>query len=230
MEEKPKAGINSGVMKAQRVEPLSEREIALRVLSGETALFENLFHRYSQRVYRAARAILGDDSDAEDVVQESYLRAYRHLRQFAGRSRFSTWLVRIAVHEARARSRRSRARSEVRDPAAQKGPRDEPASRLDPEEQAMANEVKTMLEAAIDALPDLYRAVFVMRAVEEMSTAETAECLNLSEDAVKTRLRRARALLQKKLYATAGRRKREAFQFAGRQCERMWLEGILPAL
>ncbi|MDQ2969826.1 MAG: sigma-70 family RNA polymerase sigma factor, partial [Acidobacteriota bacterium] len=149
-----------------------------RVLAGETALFENLVHPHSQRVYRAARAILRDDSDAADVVQESFLRAYRNLKQFAGRAAFSTWLTKIAVHEARARIRRNRARGELLPSAAWKGADDEPATGPDPEKRVMVQEAKTILEAAIDALPDLYRAVFVMRVLEEMSTAETAECLN----------------------------------------------------
>lgn len=94
----------------------------------------------------------------------------------------------------------------------------------------MVQEAKTILEAAIDALQDLYHAVFVMRVVEEMSTAETAECLNLSEDTVKTRLRRARALLRKKLSAPVGPMRWEALRFGGRRCERMWAKKILPAI
>lgn len=216
--------------KDQKDQTPSEREIVSRVLAGETALFENLVHPHSQRVYRVARAILRDDSDAADVVQESYLRAYRNLKQFAGRARFSTWLTQIAVREARARSRRSWARGERRDGAAEKEAHDEPATGPDPEKRVMVLEAKTILEAAIDALPDLYRTVFVMRVLEEMSTAETARCLNLSEDAVKTRLLRARALLRKKLSASVGPMRREAFRFAGRRCQRMWAERILPAI
>lgn len=216
--------------KDQKDQTPSEREIVSRVLAGETALFENLVHPHSQRVYRVARAILRDDSDAADVVQESYLRAYRNLKQFAGRARFSTWLTQIAVREARARGRRSRARGERRDSAAPEGADDEPATGPDPEKRVMAREARTILEAAIDALPDLYRAVFVMRVLEEMSTAETARCLNLGEDAVKTRLLRARALLRKKLSASVGPMRREAFRFAGRRCQRMWAERILPAI
>jgi RNA polymerase sigma-70 factor, ECF subfamily len=218
------------VAKNPEDETLSEREIVSRVLAGETALFENLVHPHSQRVYRAARVILRDDSEAADVVQESFLRAYRNLKQFAGRARFSTWLTKIAVHEARARSRRSRARGERVPSAARRDARDEPATGPDPEKRVMVQEAKTILEAAIDALPDLYRAVFVMRVLEEMSTAETAECLNLTEDAVKTRLLRARALLRKTLYASAGPMRREAFRFDGARCVRMWEKKILPAI
>ena len=212
-------------------ETLTDSQLVRRVLSGEAALFEILVHRHSQRLYRTARAILRDDDEAADVVQETYLRAYRNLKQFAGRARFSTWLTRIAIYEARARIRKSRIRGDKRGAAAAaKAPGEEPATEADAEKQVLAREIRAMMEAAIDALPDLYRTVFVMRGVEEMSTADTAECLNLSEDAVKTRLHRARALLRRKLYAAAGPKRREAFRFAGQRCVRMWEEKIRPAL
>jgi RNA polymerase sigma-70 factor, ECF subfamily len=212
-------------------ESLTDNQLVRRVLAGETALFEILVHRHSQRLYRAARAVLRDDEEAADVVQETYLRAFRNLEQFAGRAKFSTWLAKIAIYEARARMRRSRARGDNPNVAVTaKGDRHEPATEPDAEKRILAREVKAMLEAAIDTLPDSYRTVFVMRGVEEMSTAETAECLNLSEDVVKTRLRRARALLRKKLYAAVGPMRREAFRFAGRRCLRMWLEKIFPTI
>jgi RNA polymerase sigma-70 factor (ECF subfamily) len=212
-------------------EALTDAQLVRRVLDGETALFEVLVHRHSQRLYRAARAILKDDDEAADVVQESFLRAYRHLNQFGGRAKFSTWLTKIAVHEARARARRTRARAvKPRDSAARRESREQPTSEPDPESRTFVQEMKTVLEAAIDALPDLYRAVFVMREIEEMSTAETAECLNLTEDVVKTRLRRARGLLRKKIYSSIGRVGPETFQFAGERCARMWAQKIRPAI
>jgi RNA polymerase sigma-70 factor, ECF subfamily len=211
-------------------EALTDDQLVARVLAGETALFEILVHRHSQRVYRAARAISRNDADAADVVQETFLRGYRHLKQFAGRAKFSTWLTRIAIHEAAGRARRRKARDERRDPATRERATVVPAGGPDPEQRVMAREFRVILEAAIDALPDLYRPVFVLRAVEEMSTAEAAECLNLTEDTVKTRLLRARALLREKLYASVGSRGPEAFQFAGERCKRMWERQILPAL
>jgi RNA polymerase sigma-70 factor (ECF subfamily) len=212
-------------------ETLTDGQLVRRVLSDETALFEVLVHRHSQRLYRTARAILRDDDEAADVVQETYLRAFRNLKQFAGRAKFSTWLTRIAVYEARARIRKSRIRGDNRGAAAaEKAPWEEPATEADAEKRVLAREMRAMMEAAIDALPDLYRTVFVLRGVEEMSTADTAECLNLSEDAVKTRLHRARALLRGKLYAAVGPTRREAFRFAGQRCVRMWEEKILPVL
>src|ERR1700730_6883513 len=131
------------VAKNPEDETLSEKEIVSRVLAGETALFEKLVHPHSQRVYRAARAILRDDSEAADVVQESFLRAYRNLKQFAGRARFSTWLTKIAVHEARARSRRSQARGERLPSDARNGGREEHAVRPETGERAAVQGVWT---------------------------------------------------------------------------------------
>ena len=211
-------------------EALTDHQLVRRVLAGETALFEILVHRHSQRVYRAARAVLRSDDEAADVVQETYLRAYRNLKQFAGQAKFSTWLIKIAIHEARARKRKSKGRSALRPIAPARPGREEPTTDPDPEKLALVREVRTILEAAIDALPDLYRAVFVMRGVEELSTADTAACLNLSEDVVKTRLRRARALMRKQIYASVGPMRREAFRFAGKRCQRMWSRRILPGI
>lgn len=232
------AAIERGRRKVPRKKPgrvqigeaLTDNQLVRRVLAGETELFEIIVHRHSQRVYRAARAILREDDEATDVLQETYLRAYRNLKQFAGRAKFSTWLTKIAVYEARARARRSTARGgKTRESSATKA-WNEPSTESDSERRVFVREMKTMIEAAIDDLPVPYRTVFVMRGVEEMSTADTAECLNLTQDAVKTRLRRARALLRKKLYASVGPTRREAFRFAGRRCERMWAEKILPAI
>ncbi len=205
---------------------LSDEEVVRRVLAGETVLFELLFQRHSQRVYRVARAILKEEGEAVDLVQETYLRAYTHLDQFAGRAKFSTWLTKIAVYLARARARRraGRREKEVVLAGERRGPEGEAAAGADPEREAFGQEVKTILEAAVGALPDRYRAVFMLREIEEMSTAETAECLNLSQDTVKTRLHRARALLREKLYASVGQMGAKAFRFGGSRCERMTAE------
>jgi RNA polymerase sigma-70 factor (ECF subfamily) len=211
---------------------LPDRELVRRILGGEAALFEILVHRHSQRVYRAARGVLGGDDEAADVTQETFVRAYRKIGQFAGRAKFSTWLTKIAVYEARARRRKRRARTVIPPESAgsAKWSRSEDDTAPDPERAVLAREVRALLEAAIDDLPEVYRPVFVMRQVEEMSTAETAEVLNLPQDVVKTRLRRARALLREKLQAAVGPLGREAFRFAGERCHRMWLEKILPAV
>jgi RNA polymerase sigma-70 factor (ECF subfamily) len=210
---------------------LPDNHLVRRVLAGETALFEVIVHRHSQRVYRAARAILRDDEEAADVVQETFVRAYRKLGQFAGRSKFSTWLTKIGVYEARARRRRSRARAVPRRETADlPDARNSPDTGVDPEKGVLAREVRALMEAAIEHLPDHYRTVFMLRLVEEMSTAETAEVLHLSQDVVKTRLRRARALVRARLRAAIGPLGREAFPFAGARCQRMWEQKILPAV
>ncbi|MGH9869061.1 MAG: RNA polymerase sigma factor [Candidatus Polarisedimenticolia bacterium] len=203
--------------------PLSDGEVVERVRAGETALFEVLMRRYNQRVYRVARAILGNDTEAEDVMQDAYVRAYAHLDQYAGRASFPTWLTRIAVHEALARARRSR-RFDVLDPESEPlrgDTADPPAVHRDPERRMFDHEMKTLLEAAIEGLPGDYRAVFVLREVEGMSTAETAESLGVSADVVKTRLHRARSLLRDELYDRAGSASPAAFEFNLSRCDRV---------
>jgi RNA polymerase sigma-70 factor (ECF subfamily) len=184
-------------------------------------------------VYRTARAILGNDAEAEDVMQEAYVRAFLHLDQFVNRARFSTWLVRIAVHEALARLRKAgRQQSLDSDADADTGTRQEPmANTRSPEEQLFGKQMQALLEAAIDALPAAYRSVFVLREIEEMSTAETAEALGVSEEVVKTRLYRARALLQTHLYSRIGAGTPDAFDFHLSRCDRVVnavLARILP--
>jgi RNA polymerase sigma-70 factor, ECF subfamily len=204
---------------------MSDEEVVKQVLAGEVALFEILMRRYNRRLYRVSRAILGDDSEAEDVMQDAYVRAYTHLNQFAGQARFSTWLTKIAVHEALARVRwRSRFVDIDSTPKTEGDSMSVFISRTrDPEQQVLARELSAVLETAVDALPEIYRSVFMLRDIEEMSTAETAECLDISEEAVKTRLHRARALLREELYARIGIATASAFQFAGPRCDRVVL-------
>jgi RNA polymerase sigma-70 factor (ECF subfamily) len=198
----------------------TDEELVRWVVNGETALFELLMRRYNQRLYRAARAILRDDTEAEDVVQEAWIRAYRHLRQFEGRASFSTWVTRIAVHEALHRLRNRRDHQEI--DAMQDARRDSfPALTPSPEKHAASAETQRLLEQAIDTLPDSYREVFVLRDVEEMSTTEAADALNISTENVKVRLHRARALLRKEIAARFGATSTSAFHFLGARCDRM---------
>jgi RNA polymerase sigma-70 factor (ECF subfamily) len=201
---------------------LSDEEIVARVLAGESGLFELLMRRYNQRVYRTARAILRDDAEAEDVMQDAYVRAYQHLGQFAGRSKFSTWLVRIAVHECLARvQRRSRFQS-IDEGEGVGNMGGVLVSRTpDPERNAVNAQAGSLLEEAILGLPESYRSVLMMRDVEEMSTAETAECLNISEENVKTRLHRAHAMLRKDLFTRVGAARANAFTFGRERCDRV---------
>jgi RNA polymerase sigma-70 factor (ECF subfamily) len=201
---------------------MTDEEVVERVRTGETALFEVLMRRYNQRLYRVTRSILGNDGEAEDVTQEAYVRSYLHLDQFDGRARFSTWLTKIAVHEALSRLRKRHVMVEL---DADTGSIEEgmklESKTPSPEQELLTNTMKIVLEAAVDRLPETYRSVFMLREVEEMSTAETAECLDISEDAVKVRLHRARALLRKHIYAQTGAATAGAFQFLGARCDRM---------
>ena len=199
--------------------PLDDGEIVRRVVEGDTALFEVLMRRHNQRLYRAALAILGNPDEAEDVVQQAYINAYTHLRQFEGKASFSTWLTRIAVHEAYGRLRKRRPEEPIDD-------RHEPQSHetipsIDPERGAINRELRDALEAEITALPEHYRTVFMMREVEGLSTARTAELLEISRDVVKTRLKRARERLRGGLYRRAGVRGNDLFAFLGERCDRI---------
>ena len=204
-------------------EPLSDEEVVARVLAGETGMFEIIMRRHNQRLYRVARAILRNDGEAEDVMQDAYVRAYEHLDQFAGRAKFSTWLTRIAVHEALRRQRCGNRYQELEPMSEQEGdPMDRFASAApNPEQQASNSEIRRLLEEAVEKLPDAYRTIFVLRDVEEMSTTDTADVLEISEDNVKVRLHRARALLRKSLYARAGMERKEAFNFQAVRCDRV---------
>ncbi len=168
--------------------------------------------RYNQRLFRTTRAILRNDSDAEDVIQEAYVRAFVNLDQFAGEAKFATWLTRIAVYEAFARLRRAKRQEELSET---KDPSDSP------ERAAYSRELQAAIESAVDALPPSYRTVFVMREVEKMSVAETADCLGISEENVKTRAHRARSLLRARLERAIGAAAGQAFAFMGDLCDRM---------
>ena len=200
---------------------LSDEEIIQQVVNGNTALFELLMRRYNERVYRAARAIVSNEEEAEDVMQQAYVNAFTHLHQFSGAARFSTWLTKIAIHESLARVRR-RGRYEAFDADASHG---EPLMSRDPaenpERQAFTGELRGLLEWAIDTLPLGMREVFVLRDVEGLSTAEVAEALDVSEDVVKTRLSRGRAALRRVLIQRTGASAPEAFRFYRPRCDRV---------
>ena len=202
---------------------LQDEEVVKCVLAGDTSMFEILMRRHNQRLYRVACAILRNDAEAEDLIQDTYVRAYQYLSQFEGRSKFSTWLTRIAVNEALARRRRQ-GRYQEPDPMSEhQGEKmDRFASATpSPEEQASSSETLRLLERAVATLPEIYRTVFVLRDVEDMDTGDTAAARNISEENVKTRLHRARALLRKKLYSQAGTHAREAFSFHAVRCDRV---------
>jgi RNA polymerase sigma-70 factor (ECF subfamily) len=206
----------------ERWDALSDEQVVAQVLDGQTALFEVLMRRHNEQIYRAARAILRDEREAEDVMQQAYVNAYANLRQFDRRAKFSTWLTRIAVNEALARARR-RGRYQPLDEERTPGAEAQMAriETPDPERQAFTREVSALLEAAVDSLPDGHREVFMLRDVEGLSTSETAESLGVSDDVVKTRLSRARAALRRALFERAGLAASNAFTFQRPRCDRV---------
>jgi RNA polymerase sigma-70 factor, ECF subfamily len=199
----------------------SDAEIIQQVLAGNTALFELLMRRYNERIYRAARSIVRDEQEAEDVMQQAYVNAFTHLRQFNGSAQFSTWLTRIAINEALARVRRRGRYEALDDDLSNVEPFMSTNPVPNPERQAFVGELRGLLEWAIDTLPDGMREVFVLRDVEGLSTAEVAESLEVSEDVVKTRLSRGRAALRRALLERTGASAPEAFRFYRPRCDRV---------
>jgi RNA polymerase sigma-70 factor (ECF subfamily) len=199
---------------------LADEQIVEKVVAGQTALFEVLMRRHNERVYRAARAIIKDESEAEDIMQQAYVNAYSHLRQFDGRSRFSTWLTRIAIHEALARARRRGRYTDMEHPSALTVATST-AAPLDPERLAFSRELGALMESAIDRLPDGAREVFILRTVEGMNTEEVAAALDVSEAVVKTRLSRARATLRRELSAKTEAVASNTFRFLRPRCDRV---------
>jgi RNA polymerase sigma-70 factor (ECF subfamily) len=195
-------------------EPADEELVSL-VRRGDLRCYETLMRRNNRRLYRAVRAVLRDESEVEDVLQEAYLAAYRRLDEFQGRARFSTWLIRIALNKA-LDERRRRARV-----ASQLGLLPAPARPSDPEREIAGREMARLLERAIDALPEHFRTVYVLRELEGLDTLETAECLELDPGTVKTRLHRARVALRDALGSDRDGLADSAFPFAGERCNRL---------
>ena len=198
-----------------------DEDVIRQVLDGNTAMFELLMRRYNERVYRAARSILRDEQEAEDVMQQAYVNAFTHLRQFNGSARFSTWLMRIAINESLARVHRQGRYEAFDDEVTNVEPFMSRNPSENPERQAFTGELRGLLEWAIDTLPDGMREVFVLRDVEGLSTSEAAESLDVSEDVVKTRLSRARAALRRVLLERMGATAPEAFRFYRPRCDRV---------
>ena len=203
----------------------SDVELARRIAAGEPAAFETLMRRHNRTLFRTARAILRDDAEAEDALQEAYLQAYRGIGGFRGEARLSTWLARIVANEALMRLRKRARRAEIvpLQPGVPETDIDNVADNMDqtPERSAQRVEMRRLLEAEIDSLPDDYRVVFVLRAVEELSVEDTAEALRIPQATVRTRLFRARSLLREGLAAKIDLACEEAFTFAGERCDRI---------
>jgi RNA polymerase sigma-70 factor, ECF subfamily len=212
----------SVILERSGFESWTDQEIVDRVKAGDTALYEIIMRRYNQRLYRVARAILRDDAEAEDVMQDAYVRAYQHLDQFAGRAPFSTWLTRIAVHEALARARLRKRNPQLND-TEEEGEllMDVVEPSPGPEDNASRSEVSQLLEEAVLGLPEQYRIVVTLRDIEDLSTAETAAALDLTEENVKVRLHRGRAMARNRLLSRVGAAAKDAFPFMGIRCDRV---------
>jgi RNA polymerase sigma-70 factor (ECF subfamily) len=215
-------------MLAVRTSPPDESDAALaqRIAGGDLEPFERIMRRHNRMLYRAARSILRDDAEAQDCLQSAYLAAYQSIGTFAGRAKLSTWLARIVINEALGRKRRAARRgvvvpldggahAETCAPVALTS--DTPG----PETEAMRHELGSLIERRVDALPEAFRTVFVLRALEELSVEEAAALLDIPEATVRTRYFRARSLLRESLAREVDTALDGAFAFAGARCDRI---------
>jgi RNA polymerase sigma-70 factor (ECF subfamily) len=206
---------------------LSDTELAAAIASGDGNAFIVLMRRFNRPLYRAARSVLKDDSEAEDALQDAYLQAYRNIGAYRGDASLRTWLTRIVVNEAIARSRKAARRASVIEMSGAvnddvTGDADMDAGCLPgPEQAAMRAQMRDVLERSIDALPDLFRTVFVLRALEEMTVEEVADSLGIPEATVRTRFFRARSLLRLALSRQIDFAFEDAFSFDGARCDRI---------
>ncbi len=207
---------------------LLDADIVQQVLAGDTAAFESLMRRYNRALYRTARSIVKDDAEAEDALQDAYLLAFQALHKFRGESSLSTWLTRIVINESIARSRKTARRAEIFELGASHAEHEQRAEvRMSestterPEQAAMRAQARQLLEKKIDALPDSFRTVFVLRALEEMTVEETAACLDIPEATVRSRYFRARGMLREALALEVDYAFDSAFAFDGERCDRI---------
>jgi RNA polymerase sigma-70 factor, ECF subfamily len=210
----------------QLAEPFDEAELVRRACARDGTAFRIIMERNNRRLFRIARSILRNDSEAEDVVQESYVKAYIHLGWFRGDASLATWLARITMNEAVGRLRRQRPTVSVDNFEPEQTPAQiiqfpQIAAQDDPERTMAQRQILHLVERAFDNLPEIFRIVFMARVIEGMSVEETAELLGLKPETVKTRLHRARELLREQLDKQIGPVFTEAFPFAGRRCERL---------
>lgn len=204
-------------------EAQDDASLVSQVLTGDRMAFGLLMRRFNGRLYRLARAITGDSGEAEDALQEAYLAAYRHLGGFRGESSLATWLSRLVCNECFARMRRG-ARRQTVIPLVGSGADREieavPSSEADaPDAAADRAQMRAILERKIDALPEAFRAVFVLRAVEELTVDETAQCLGIAAETVRSRHFRARSLLRDSLARELESAERSLWEFAGERCD-----------
>lgn len=205
---------------------LDDGELVARIRARDADAFRTVMQRYNQRLYRVARGILRNDGEAEDAVQEAYVRAFSHLADFRGESSLATWLTRIVMNEALGRLRSQRRMVDRSAPALNASEAEIiqfplAAKSDDPERTLAQREILNLVQKITDDLPDVYRIVFMTRVIEGMSVEDTAELLGIPPETVKTRLHRARRLVREQLDKQIGPVMMDAFPFAGRRCERL---------
>jgi RNA polymerase sigma-70 factor (ECF subfamily) len=204
----------------------SDAALRQRVVDGEQAAFADLMRRYNRRLYRVARSILRDDAEAEDALQDAYIQAYRALPDFRGEASLATWLTRIVMNAALMRRRRSGRMAEVIElgadaPLEHGGAARDAAESGQPEHAALRAQARGLIEAKIDGLPEVFRTVFILRAVEELSVEETARVLDIPEATVRSRFFRARGMLRESLAREFDFALDDAFGFDGARCDRI---------
>lgn len=204
-----------------------DRTLAAAIGAGERDAFVQLMRRYNQRLYRLARATLRDDAEAQDALQDAYLAAYRAVGGFRGDAQLSTWLSRLVLNACLARLRRN-ARRHAAAPTLSTSANDgtdlelvDTSHDASPDDVLMRAQIRALLERKLDALPEAFRVVFVLRCVEELSVEETAQCLGIAEATVRTRHFRARSLLRESLAQELDLAERDVFSFDGARCDRI---------
>lgn len=214
------------VQTALQAQPTGDAELAARAAAGDHRAFEAIMRQHNRLLFRTARSILLNDEEAEDALQEAYLQAFRALGQFRAEAKLSTWLVRIVINQALAKLRRRKAEAvlldavvETAEPAAEEWMDPHPANQ--PETAAVHAEMRRFIEARIDKLPEAFRTVFVLRALEELTVEETAAALGIPEETVRSRFFRARHLLREGLLRDMDLACEDAFSFAGERCDRI---------
>lgn len=218
----------------KRADNEDEADLVLRAARRDPDAIRHIVKAHNQRLYRLARAVVGNNADAEEVLQDAYLRAFEHLDRFRGDSSLSTWLCRITLNEAlmRLRSRRRLKRAAPTTPLESEQriiPFPLNQSGDDPERTMAQRQLIQLVEQATDALPETFRSVFVARVIEGLSVEETAALFNLQPATVKTRLHRARKMVRDRLEAQIGPVLMDAFPFAGKRCDRL-TEAVLAKL
>lgn len=202
-------------------EGIADAALAARVAAGDGAAFELVMRRYNRRLFRIARSVLRDDADAEDALQEAYLSAYRAIGSFRGDSSLATWLSRLVLNHCIARRRRDLRRDNIA-PIVTLESLDEPTGDAEAPDRAIVRaQLRSLLERKVDELPEMFRTVFVMRAIEELSVEETAQLLAIPEATVRTRHFRARSLLRESLAREMDLAEQELFGFDGERCDRI---------